>query len=100
MKTRIFFYCAATVALVLFLAAIPSRATERRDPFVIQDATQTPPAKSSGTTHAAPSRKKTAPKNTQRQKGASANAEKKNSTDSSQNASSAHEGAGTSSAAK
>jgi hypothetical protein len=99
MKTRIFFYCAATVALVLFLAAIPSRATERRDPFVIQDSTQTPPAKSTATTHAAPSHKKSDHKNTQKQKGASANAEKKTSTDSSQNAS-AHDGAGSSSAAK
>ena len=34
MKARIVFYCAAVVALVLFLAATASHATERRDPVL------------------------------------------------------------------
>jgi hypothetical protein len=100
MKSRIFFYCAAIVALVLFLAAVPSHATERRDPFVIQDATQTQPAKSSGPAHATLSHKKQAQKNTQKPKGTAANVEKKNETSSGQNASSAPDDAGRSSASK
>jgi len=34
MKARLIFYCAAVVALVLFLAATSSHATERRDPVL------------------------------------------------------------------
>ncbi len=100
MKARILFYCAAVVALVLILAAVPSHATERRDPLIVQDATQTQAAKPAGSAHATASGKKQAPKNTQQQKGASASVVKKNSTGSDQNASGAHEGAGNSSAAK
>ena len=40
MKGRIFFYCAAVLALVLFLAATGSHATERRDPVVNPEQTQ------------------------------------------------------------
>jgi hypothetical protein len=100
MKARILFYCAAVVALVLILAAVPSHATERRDPLIVQDATQTQAAKPSGSAHATASGKKQAPENTQKQKGASASVVKKNSTGSDRNASSAHEGAGSGSAAK
>jgi hypothetical protein len=100
MKARVFFYCAALVALVLFLAAVPSHATERRDPFIMPDAPQAQAAKPAGSTHATPSNKKHAPKNAQKQKAASGNVEKKNPAGSSQAASSAHDGAGSNSAAK
>jgi hypothetical protein len=99
MKARILFYCAAVVALVLFLAAVPSHATERRDPFIVPDATQAPAAKPSGSTHVTPSHKKQTHKNTQKPKSATANAEK-NATESGQNAGSTHNDAGSSSAAK
>jgi hypothetical protein len=99
MKARILFYCAAVVALVLILAAVPSHATERRDPLMVQDATQTQAAKPSGSAHATASGKKQALKKTQQQNGASASVVK-NSTGSDRNASSAHEGAGSGSAAK
>lgn len=46
MKARIFFYCAAVVALVLFLAATASRATERRDPVLNPEQTQAAPGHS------------------------------------------------------
>lgn len=97
MKARVFFYCAALVALVLFLAAIPSHATERRDPFIVPDAAQTPAAKPSGPAHVTPSHKKQTHK--QKPKSATANAEK-NATESGQNAGGAHNEAGSSSAAK
>ena len=97
MKARILFYCAAVVALVLFLAAVPSHATERRDPFIVPDATQTPAAKPSGSAHVTPSQKKQTHK--QKPKSATANAEK-NAGESGQNAGSAHNDAGSSSAAK
>jgi hypothetical protein len=100
MKERILFYCAAVVALVLILAAVPSHATERRDPLIVQDATQTQVAKPAGSAHATASGKKQAPKSAQRQKGTSAPVVKKNSTSLGSNASGAHEGAGSSSAAK
>ncbi len=51
MKARLIFYCAALVALVLILAAVPSHATERRDPLIMPDAQQTQGAKSSGSAH-------------------------------------------------
>ncbi|MBS1802859.1 MAG: hypothetical protein JST28_05800 [Acidobacteria bacterium] len=47
MKARIVFYFAAVVALVLFLAAaVPSHATQHRDPALTPESTQkaTPPA--------------------------------------------------------
>jgi hypothetical protein len=47
MKARITFYFAAIVALVLFLACVPSHATERRDPLIIQDTPTTQAARSS-----------------------------------------------------
>ncbi|HEY2466624.1 MAG TPA: hypothetical protein VGI45_02130 [Terracidiphilus sp.] len=46
MKARFVFYFAAVVALVLFLAATSSHATERRDPVVSPEQTQ------SASTHA------------------------------------------------
>jgi hypothetical protein len=52
MKARIIFYFAAVVALVLILASVPSHATERRDPLIIQDTPQTQAAKSSSLVHA------------------------------------------------
>ncbi|MGA7242001.1 MAG: hypothetical protein WBX19_02410 [Terracidiphilus sp.] len=60
MKERLIFYCAALVALVLILAAVPSHATERRDPLIMPDAQQTQDAKSSGTAHRAATSKKQA----------------------------------------
>ena len=42
MKGRLIFYCAAVVALVLFLAATSSHATERRDPVLNPVQTQPP----------------------------------------------------------
>ena len=95
MKLRFSFHCFAVVALVLILAAAQSHATERRDPLIVQDATQT-----QASAHPTASVRKQAPKNTQKLKGASASMVKKNSTGSGQNASSAHDGAGSSSAAK
>ena len=40
MRARILCPCAASFALVLSVAAISSHATERRDPLVYQDSTQ------------------------------------------------------------
>jgi hypothetical protein len=90
MKARIFFQCIAVVALVLILAAVPSHATERRDPLIVPDVTQPQAAKPSGSAHVTASSKKHAPKGAQTQKGTSASAAKKNS----------QAGAGNSSAAK
>ncbi len=98
MKARVIFYCAAVVALVLFLAAVPSHATERRDPFVMQDTAPTQPAKPSVSAHVTPSHKKPA-KSTQKPKAATASAGK-TSSGSGQNASSVSDGTGSSSAAK
>lgn len=100
MNSRFFFHCFAVVALVLILAAAQSHATERRDPLIVQDATQTQAAKSSGSAHPTAPVKKQVPKSAQKLKTASASVVKKNSTGSGQNASSAHDGAGSSSAAK
>ena len=40
MRARILFQCAASFALVLSVASTSSHATERRDPLIYQDATQ------------------------------------------------------------
>ena len=61
MTSRICFFCAAVIALVLFLAAIPSRATERRDPLIVP-AAQQQNAKASHSGHAKASDKKPAAK--------------------------------------
>jgi hypothetical protein len=45
MKARIAFYVAAVVALVLFLAVVPSHATQHRDP-ALQDTAQKAPSSS------------------------------------------------------
>jgi hypothetical protein len=100
MKSRVFFYCTAIVALVLFLAAVPSHSTERREPFVMQDTTPAQPAKPSGSAHVTASHKKQTNKNAQKQKGTTANSEQKNPTSSAPNAGSIHDGTGSSSAAK
>ncbi len=62
MKARLTFYCAALVALVLILVAVPSHATERRDPLMMPDAqtqvTKSPAsAYSAGKEHASVSHK-------------------------------------------
>jgi hypothetical protein len=44
MKSRTWFYFAAMIALVLTYSAMPSSATERRDPLMIQDTVQTTPS--------------------------------------------------------
>lgn len=44
MKSRFPLYFAAIIALVLTCSAIPSNATERRDPLMIQDTVQTTPS--------------------------------------------------------
>ena len=97
MKARIHFHCAAVVALVLILAATPSKATERRDPPIVQDATQT--QASSAATHATAARKHS-PKSALKQKRTSTSSTKKNSTGSGQNASNAHAGAASGQATK
>ncbi len=60
MKARLIFYCAALVALVLILAAVPSHATERRDPLIMQDAQQGQGAKLPPSVHGTASSKKQA----------------------------------------
>jgi hypothetical protein len=52
MKARVLFYCCAVVALVLFLAATSSHATERRDPVVNPEQGQ--PAQAHGADSAKP----------------------------------------------
>lgn len=44
MKSRISFCVAAIVALVLIFSAVPTSATERRDPLMMQDTVQTTPS--------------------------------------------------------
>ena len=44
MKSRFPLYFAAIIALVLTCSAVPSNATERRDPLMIQDTVQTTPS--------------------------------------------------------
>ena len=60
MKARLTFYCAALVALVLILAAVPSHATERRDPLIMPDAPQTQEAKLPPSIHGTATSKKQA----------------------------------------
>lgn len=56
MKGRIAFYCAAVVALVLFLAAASSHATERRDPVINPEQTQSAPTRATNSDKPAHSR--------------------------------------------
>ena len=68
MKSRICFNFAAIVALVLAVAAIPSHATERRDPLIVVDSQQAQSARNAHhATHAKASQKKPGAKNTQQQ---------------------------------
>ena len=76
MKARILFYFAAVVALVLILASVPSHATERRDPLIIQDTSQTQAAKSSRPAHATASAAKPLQRSTRKPKTANAAVEK------------------------
>src|SRR5580704_17155068 len=76
MKSRICFYFAAVVALVLFIASLSSHATERRDPLIVPDAQQTQSAKASHSSHAKTSQKKPAARNAQKQRSSTASAEK------------------------
>ena len=76
MKSRICFYFAAVVALVLFVASLTSHATERRDPLIVPEAQQARTAKPSHSSHAKVSRKKPATGTTQKQKPSSVTAEK------------------------
>ena len=77
MKSRICFYLAAVVALVVFVASLSSHATERRDPLIVPDAQQTQGAKTSHSSHAKASQKKPATaRNAQKQKASTASAEK------------------------
>ena len=78
MKSRICFYLAAVVALVLFVASLSSHATERRDPLIVPEAQQTQNAKTSHASHAKISRKKPAARNAQKQNATNASAEKGN----------------------
>ena len=72
MKSRICFYFAAVVALVLFVAAISSHATERRDPLIAPESQQMQSAKTTHQSHAKSSQKKPAVRNAQRQSASSA----------------------------
>jgi hypothetical protein len=67
MKSRICFYFAALVALVLFVASLSSHATERRDPLIVPEAQQAQTAKTSHASHAKISPKKPSSRNTQKQ---------------------------------
>lgn len=86
MKARINFYFAAVVALVLILASVPSHATERRDPLIIQDTPQTQAARSSSLVHATTSATKAEPNSARKPKPAGA------SKTSNRNANSAQDG--------
>ncbi|MGA8088114.1 MAG: hypothetical protein WCA10_12465 [Terracidiphilus sp.] len=76
MKSRICFYLAAAVALVLFVASLSSHATERRDPLIVPEAQQTQSAKTTHSSHAKRSRKKPAARHTQKPNASSASADK------------------------
>jgi hypothetical protein len=76
MKSRICFYFAIVVALVLFVASLSSYATERRDPLIVPEAQQTQSAKTTHFSHAKASQKKPAARHTQKQKASTAPAEK------------------------
>lgn len=54
MKARIAFYVAAVVALVLFLAVVPSHATQHRDPAVQDTAQKAPSSNAKPTANASP----------------------------------------------
>lgn len=62
--------------MVLFVAALSSHATERRDPLIVPEAQQTQNAKASHANHAKISPKKPAGRNAQKQNASSASAEK------------------------
>ena len=117
MKAQVLFHCSAAIALVLSVATVPSHATERRDPPMMPDSTQTLAGRFPGTAHSAVLSKTAAPKSAQKQQATSAangknghqgvkpsfdakdkSGAKKNSSGST--ASNAHDEAGTSSAAK
>ncbi len=72
MKSRICFYAAAIIALVLFVASLSSHATERRDPLIVPESQQTQSAKTTHSHHAKASRKKPAPRNGQKRNSSSA----------------------------
>jgi hypothetical protein len=76
MKSRICFYFAAIVALVLFVASLSSHATERRDPLIVPEAQQAQGAKTSHASHAKISPKKPAARNTLKQNAPNASATK------------------------
>ncbi len=78
MKSRICFSFAAVVALVLAVAAIPSHATERRDPLIVPEAQQTQSAKATHSSHAKASQKKPAARNAQKPKASTTTVEKSN----------------------
>jgi len=67
MKSRICFYFAAVVALVLFVGSLSSHATERRDPLIVPDAQQTQSAKAAHSSHAKASQTKPAARSMQKQ---------------------------------
>jgi predicted lipid-binding transport protein (Tim44 family) len=75
MTSRICFSFAAVIALVLFVAALPSRATERRDPLIVPDAQQQS-AKTVHSSHAKTSQKKHPARNTHQQNASNSSAEK------------------------
>ncbi|HMG85571.1 MAG TPA: hypothetical protein VK574_07500 [Terracidiphilus sp.] len=81
MKSRICFYFAAVVALVLFVASLSSHATERRDPLIVPEAQQTQGAKTAHSNHAKGSQKKPATRNAQKPKASSASADKSSDQD-------------------
>jgi hypothetical protein len=73
MTSRICFSFAAVIALVLFVAAIPSHATERRDPLIVPDTQQSAKTHS---THAKASQAKHQARNAHQQNASSAAADK------------------------
>jgi hypothetical protein len=86
MKSRTCFNFAASVALVLAVAAIPSNATERRDPLIVVDSQQAQAQSAKNAhhaTHAKATQKKTPAKNTQQQNASAASADKSSNVSSS-----------------
>ena len=76
MKSRICFYFAAVVALVLFVAALSSHATERRDHLIVPEPQQAHGAKTAHPTHAKAAHKNSAARNAQKLKSSSVTSEK------------------------
>lgn len=76
MKPRICFSFAAVVALVLAVAAIPSSATERRDPVILMGAQQAQSASGTHPHHAKGPRKKADVRTTQQQNASSATSDR------------------------